>query len=67
MELVESTNGGDPDLKAGALKAWADHQYWPAAEQERIASFNLEKIVDFVSHTLARLERSITATKPGPK
>jgi MerR family transcriptional regulator, thiopeptide resistance regulator len=52
MELVESSTGGDPELKVGALKAWADHQNWPAAEQERIASFNLEKIAEFISEAL---------------
>ncbi|HTD23155.1 MAG TPA: TipAS antibiotic-recognition domain-containing protein [Terriglobales bacterium] len=52
MELVESSSGGDPDLKAGALKAWADRQHWPAAERERIASFNVEKIADFISDAL---------------
>ena len=32
--LAELASGGDAEIKAGGVKAWKDHQNWPAAEQD---------------------------------
>ena len=53
MELVEKTSGGDMEVRTGAMKAWADHQNWPAAMQQRIEEYHLDKIVPFIGQALA--------------
>lgn len=47
-DLAERSSGGDPEVKAGNLKEWADHNNWPASAQQRISSFRLEEVVDFI-------------------
>jgi hypothetical protein len=47
-DLAERSSGGDPELKAGSLKEWRDHENWPASAQQRISSFRLEEVVDFI-------------------
>jgi DNA-binding transcriptional MerR regulator len=34
--LAEAISAGDPRIKAGAIKAWKDHQNWPPAEQDAL-------------------------------
>jgi hypothetical protein len=34
--LAEVASGGDSAIKAGAIKAWKDHQNWPLAEQDAL-------------------------------
>jgi MerR family transcriptional regulator, thiopeptide resistance regulator len=53
MELAELSSQGDPGIKAGWMKAWQDRQHWPASHQEHFASYNLEKIVEFIGKALA--------------
>lgn len=57
MEFVHESTGGDLELKAGALKAWADRQNWPAAMQQEISSFNLEKVAAFIGQAHAAHEK----------
>jgi DNA-binding transcriptional MerR regulator len=47
-DLAERTSGGDPEIKAGKIKEWRDHENWPASARERISSFRLEEVVDFI-------------------
>jgi DNA-binding transcriptional MerR regulator len=53
MELVEKNSGGDMEVRVGAMKAWADHRNWPAAMQQRIEEYHLDKIVPFIGQALA--------------
>jgi MerR family transcriptional regulator, thiopeptide resistance regulator len=53
MELVELSSQGDPGIKAGWTKAWQDRQHWPASDREHVASYNLEKIAEFIGKALA--------------
>jgi DNA-binding transcriptional MerR regulator len=52
LQLVDADTGGDADVKAGLIKAWADRQHWPAAMQRRASKFNLEKLAEFISKAL---------------
>jgi DNA-binding transcriptional MerR regulator len=47
-DLAEKTSGGDPEVKAGHINEWRDHANWPARAQQRISSFRLEEVVDFI-------------------
>lgn len=53
MELVELSSQGDPRIKAGWTKSWQDRQHWPASDREHVASYNLEKIAEFIGRALA--------------
>jgi DNA-binding transcriptional MerR regulator len=53
MELVEKSTGGDPDVKAGAYKAWQNRQAWPESLKEQFAEFRLDKIGLFIRQALA--------------
>jgi DNA-binding transcriptional MerR regulator len=45
--LAEVISGGDPGIKAGAIKAWKDHQNWPPGEQDALfASYGLDACSD---------------------
>lgn len=48
-ELAERSSGGDPDVKAGHLKEWRDHENWPASAQQSISSFRHEEVVAFIA------------------
>jgi len=52
MEQWERSTGGDPGIKAGSIKAWADLQHWPAEMQQQRASFNMEKLAVFISEAI---------------
>jgi DNA-binding transcriptional MerR regulator len=47
-DLAERHSGGDPEVKAGILEEWRDHQNWPASAQQKISSFRLEEVVEFI-------------------
>ena len=53
MNLVEESTGDDPDVKAGAYKAWQNRQAWSESLQEQFAEFRLDKIAQFIQKTLA--------------
>ncbi|MGA3082801.1 MAG: MerR family transcriptional regulator [Terracidiphilus sp.] len=42
----------DPEVREGAAKAWADRNNWPAAMQQRIAQFHLDKIAPFIAEAM---------------
>jgi DNA-binding transcriptional MerR regulator len=66
--LAEVSTGGDSGIKAGAIKAWKDHQNWPLSEQDalldrfgldsggdRDASLQrLEKVGKFIGQAIGR-------------
>jgi DNA-binding transcriptional MerR regulator len=39
---------GDPDIQIDSLTAWSDRAHWPPVMKQRIAEFNLEKVMDFI-------------------
>jgi DNA-binding transcriptional MerR regulator len=47
-ELAERTSGGDPEVKAGKIREWRDHDNWPESAKQSISSFRLEEVVDFI-------------------
>lgn len=53
MKLVEISSQGDPGIQAGWTKAWLDRQHWPTADRAHVASYNLEKIAEFIGKALA--------------
>ena len=53
IALMEKTSEGDRGIRAGWTKAWLDRQHWPAESQEHIASYDLEKIADFIGKASA--------------
>jgi hypothetical protein len=57
MDLAYRSTGGDFDLRAGTLRAWADRQNWPPAIREQIASFRLEEIAAFIGKAQAAHEK----------
>jgi DNA-binding transcriptional MerR regulator len=52
-ELSESSSGGDPEIMAGAMKAWADRKNWPAWQQQRTPGVDYEKITGFIGKAMA--------------
>lgn len=48
MALVERDSGGDPQLLAGGIKAWADRRNWPASLRRGIAKYNVEATAQFI-------------------
>lgn len=53
MELAEKTAGGDMEVRMGGMKAWADHRNWPAAMQQHVEDYHLDKIAPFIGQALA--------------
>ncbi|MGA9129358.1 MAG: MerR family transcriptional regulator [Terracidiphilus sp.] len=47
-DLAERTSGGDPEVKAGHINEWRDHENWPESAKQRISSLRLEEVVDFI-------------------
>ena len=45
-------SSGDPEVREGATKAWADRKNWPGAMQQRIADFHLDKIAPFIGQAM---------------
>jgi DNA-binding transcriptional MerR regulator len=66
--LAELASGGDAEIKAGGVKAWKDHQNWPAAEQDALvarygldpgsergaAIMRVEKVAKFIGQVIGR-------------
>jgi MerR family transcriptional regulator, thiopeptide resistance regulator len=52
MGLVDRDSGGDPEVQAGAVKAWADRQKWPESLRQRTAEYNLEAIAPFIGKAI---------------
>ncbi len=65
--LAEAVSEGDPEIKAGAIKAWKDHQNWPMAEQDalfarygldssdrNLSMMRVEKIAKFIGRAIGR-------------
>jgi MerR family transcriptional regulator, thiopeptide resistance regulator len=63
MKLVEKSTGDDPDVKAGAYKAWQNRQAWPENLQEQFAEFRLDEIGLFIRKALALRWKP----RPGPR
>ena len=56
--LAEVICGGDPGIKAGAKKAWLDHQNWPPVEQDALfARYGLDASGDR-EVSMRRVERA---------
>jgi hypothetical protein len=53
MKLAQTLSQGDQGIQAGWASAWSDRRHWPARDQEHIASYDLEKIIQFISKALA--------------
>ncbi len=53
MELTARGSGGDPEVQAGAIKAWADRNNWPAALQQRVSEYKLDKLAPFIGKAIA--------------
>jgi MerR family transcriptional regulator, thiopeptide resistance regulator len=57
--LAETVSAGEPGIKAGAIKAWKDHQNWPPAEQDALfARYGLDANSDR-EVTMRRVERVV--------
>jgi MerR family transcriptional regulator, thiopeptide resistance regulator len=55
--LAEVSSAGDSGIRAGAIKAWKDHQNWPAAEQDALfARYGLDASSDRAV-SMRRVER----------
>ena len=58
MALVDSSSGGDPEVKIGLLKAWADRRHWTATLrwiEEGLCRLPFERILaaaDFLDRAL---------------
>ncbi|HKF24207.1 MAG TPA: MerR family transcriptional regulator [Candidatus Angelobacter sp.] len=53
VALTETESHGDRGIQAGRTKAWLDRQHWPAESREHIASYDLEKIAEFIGNACA--------------
>jgi len=51
---MDDTSGGNPGVKAGLMKQWADRQHWPATLRWQIEGLHLmsaeqfEQAADFI-------------------
>jgi DNA-binding transcriptional MerR regulator len=52
IEMTEADNLTDPEVLLGRAKAWQDRAHWPAALQQEIAEFQLEKVYAYVGKAL---------------
>lgn len=66
--LAEAASEGDSGIKAGAIKAWKDHQNWPLAEQDALfarldldpsrdrseSMMRVEKVAKFIGQAIGR-------------
>lgn len=63
MAQMDAVSGGDPDVKAGLMKAWADRRNWPATLRwleeglSRMASDQFDKSADFIDKAVAAAPR----------
>ncbi len=63
-DLAERTSGGDPEVSAGHIQEWRDHQNWPTRAQQRISSDRLEEVVDFIKQAyIARAKKQAVAQR----
>ena len=52
LELAEADEIGDPEVLLGRAKAWQDRANWPAALQQEIAEFQLDKVYAYVGKAM---------------
>lgn len=52
-QLWRITTGGDADVSAGMLSAWADRANWPAELQRDLERFDLRAVGDFIAEAYA--------------
>lgn len=48
QELIESFTGGDPEIRAGVGKAWADRENWSPGLQEQTKRFGDRRVWEFI-------------------
>jgi hypothetical protein len=53
LELAKQSTSDEPELKAGAVKAWEDHKNWPPTMLRQVSSLELEQLVAFVGKAIA--------------
>jgi DNA-binding transcriptional MerR regulator len=59
MEQREADSGGDPEVKEGAMRAWADRHNWPAIMRWQTEALyrttfdRFERVADFIDEALA--------------
>ena len=59
MAQMDETSAGDPGVKAGLMKQWADRQHWPATLRRQIEGLHLmsheqfEQAADFIDAAVA--------------
>ena len=57
----EDPQAATRNIKAGQLKEWRDHKNWPVSAQQRISSFRLEEVVDFIKRAyICRAKKQAT-------
>ncbi len=52
-KLVEGFTGGDPGIRAGLKKLYADRRNWPADLQQKMAPFSDPKVWEFMNRAMA--------------
>ncbi|HYM00671.1 MAG TPA: MerR family transcriptional regulator [Blastocatellia bacterium] len=52
-DLAKEGGADDAEVRTGALKAWNDRGSWPASQQSLISSFEVERVVEFISKAMA--------------
>ena len=63
MAHIDRASGGDPEVKAGLLKTWADRRNWPATLRWleeglcMMTSERFERAADFLDETLSSVTR----------
>jgi DNA-binding transcriptional MerR regulator len=66
LALVQVDTAGDPASYASWWRAWIDRRNWPTALQERMAMFNVDAIMRFISEaawTKGELQRQKQGTR----
>ncbi|MDQ2869868.1 MAG: MerR family transcriptional regulator [Acidobacteriota bacterium] len=53
QELIQSFTGGDPEIRAGIGKAWADRENWSPAVQEQTSRFGDPRVWEFIEKASA--------------
>jgi len=52
LALGKSTSGGDPEIRAGWMREWADRQNSPALIRKTRALLGSERVIKFISATM---------------
>jgi hypothetical protein len=75
--LAEATSEGDSEIKAGAIKAWKDHQNWPLDEQDALfarygldpsgdrteSMMRVERVAKFIGQAIGRKYYAVASTR----